>query len=264
MKSLSIKFKNINVSFTDEGKGKAVVFLHGFLEDKTIWKHFSKEIASTSIRVITIDLLGHGLTNCLSYVHSMEEMAEAVEAVLKHLKIRKAYFVGHSLGGYVSLAFAEKNPDALRGLCMFHSTARADSADKQKDRDRAIKVVKKNKKLFINEAIPNLFNTQHKPFKRAIEQIKNIALATSTQGVVAALEGMKIRLDREIILKFAPYPVLYIIGKHDTILPHPQLMEQALLPKKGSYVLLEHVAHAGFAEDKQETLKAIKDFLKNG
>lgn len=263
MKSQFFKFKNINVSFTDEGKGKVVVFLHGFLEDKTIWKDFSKELASSTIRVVTIDLLGHGETECLSYVHSMEEMAEAVEGVLHHLKIRKAYFVGHSLGGYVSLAYAENNPDNLRGLCMFHSTARADSAEKKKDRDRAIKVVKKNKALFINEAIPNLFNTQHKPFKRSIEQIKKIANRTSLQGVVAALEGMKIRLDREIILKFAPYPVLYIIGKHDNILPYQSLIDQAQLPEKGSYILLENVGHAGFAEDKKATLQALKEFIKS-
>jgi len=262
MKSQTIPFKSINISFTDEGKGKAVVFLHGFLEDKTIWKHFSKNLVSSTTRIITIDLLGHGQTDCLSYVHTMEEMSEAVETVLKHLKIRKAYFVGHSLGGYVSLAFAEKNPDALRGLCMFHSTARADNAEKKKDRDRAIKVVKKNKNLFINEAIPNLFNTNFKPFKREINQIKKIANSTSLQGVVAALEGMKVRLDREIILKFAPYPVLYIIGKYDNILPYKHLIEQAQLSEKGSYVLLENVGHAGFVEEKVLTLKAVKEFLK--
>jgi pimeloyl-ACP methyl ester carboxylesterase len=261
VKQESIQFKNINISFTDNGKGKAVVFLHGFLEDKSIWKSCIKQLANSTTRVITIDLLGHGATDCLSYVHTMEEMAEAVDAVLKHLKIRKAYFVGHSLGGYVSLAYAEKNPDNLKGLCMFHSTARADSDEKKKDRDRAIKVVKKNKNLFVNEAIPNLFNTSYKPFKRGISQIKKIALATSQQGVVAALEGMKVRLDREIILNFAPYPVLYIIGKHDNILPYEDLISQANLPEKGSYVLFENVGHAGFYEDEEATIKALKAFV---
>ena len=256
-----VKFKNINISFTDNGKGKAVVFLHGFLEDKSIWNSVAKQLANSTTRVVTVDLLGHGATDCLSYVHTMEEMAEAVEAVLAHLKIRKAYFVGHSLGGYVSLAYAEKNPDNLKGLCMFHSSARADSAEKKKDRDRAIKVVKKNKNLFINEAIPNLFNTNYKPHKRSINQIKKIALATSKQGVVAALEGMKIRLDREIILNFAPYPVLYIIGKHDNILTFKDLIVQANLPEKGNYVLLENVGHAGFFEDEAATIKTLKEFI---
>ena len=81
MKQKSIQFKSINVSFSDEGKGKAVVFLHGFLGAKEVWKYFSDHLSKTQ-RVITIDLLGHGKTDCLSYVHTMEEMADAVEAVL--------------------------------------------------------------------------------------------------------------------------------------------------------------------------------------
>lgn len=260
MKEQSIKFKSIKVSFTDKGKGKVVVFLHGFLASKEMWKPFATELAKTQ-RVITIDLLGHGKTDCLSYVHTMEEMAEAVEEVMHYLKLRKYFLVGHSLGGYVSLALAEKNPDNIKGLVMFHSSAKADNKQKKMDRGRAIKVVKRNTKIFINEAVPNLFNTNYKPYKRGIDQIKKLALSTSKQGIIAALEGMRIRLDREIILKFAPYPVLYIIGEKDNILPADQLIAQAKLPEKGDYLLLKKVGHMGFIESKNETYKAIKKFV---
>lgn len=261
MKNQSIKFKGIKVSFTDTGKGKAVVFLHGFLGDKTVWNYYIKQLASSTTRVITIDLLGHGKTECLSYVHTMEEMAEAVYEVLKHLKLRKYFLVGHSMGGYVSLALAENYPDEIRGLCMFHSSAKADSEGKKKDRNRAIKVVKRNAKIFIDEAIPNLFNTKHKPHTNAINKAKKIALQTSQQGIVAALEGMKKRLDREIILRFAPYPVLYIIGKEDNILPYEDLISQAELAEENSYLLLDNVGHMGFFEAKRECLASLKDFL---
>lgn len=260
MKQKSIKFKSINIAFTDEGKGKAIVFLHGFLENKTIWKSFSEQLSKTQ-RVITIDLLGHGKTDCLSYVHTMEEMAEAVQFVLNHLKLRKYFLIGHSLGGYVSLALAENYPDNIRGLILFHSSAKADSKAKQKDRDRAIKVVKRNPNIFINEAIPNLFNAKHKPHKVAIRKIKQQALLTTKQGIVAALEGMKMRLDREIVLKFAPYPVLFIIGKEDNILPYKELITQAQLPENGSYLLLDKVGHMGFLEAQTETYKVIKQFV---
>jgi pimeloyl-ACP methyl ester carboxylesterase len=256
----SIKFKSINVAFTDEGKGKAIVFLHGFLASKKMWEPFAKELSKTQ-RVITIDLLGHGNTDCLSYVHTMEEMAEAVQEVIHYLKLRKYFLIGHSLGGYVSLAMAENNPDNIKGLVMFHSTAKADSKQKKIDRGRAIKIVKRNTKVFINEAIPNLFNTQYKPYKRGITQIKKLALATSKQGIVAALEGMKNRIDREIILKFAPYPVLFIIGEKDNILPYKDLVNQAKLPDNGNYLLLKKVGHMGFIESKQETYKTIKKFV---
>lgn len=256
----SIRYKNINVNYTDNGKGKAVVFLHGFLEDKTIWEEYSTRLSSKN-RVITVDLLGHGKTDCLSYNHTMEEMADSVYAVLKHLKIRRFYLVGHSLGGYVSLALAEALPDNIKGIILFHSTSSADSESKRKDRDRAIKVVKQNKQLFINEAIPNLFNTREKEYQNEINQIKGIANNTPIQGIVAALEGMKIRLDREIILHFATYPILFIIGKEDAILPYENLIEQSKIAEKGTYLLLENVGHVGFLEAKEECLKAIQSFV---
>ena len=263
VKEQFIKFKNINVSFTDTGKGKAVVFLHGFLETKKIWEFFAKQLSKTQ-RVITIDLLVHGKTDCLSYVHTMEEMAEAVQKVLHHLKLRKYFLIGHSLGGYVSLALAENYPDHIKGLCMFHSSSHSDNEQKQKDRDRLIKVVKRNPKIFIDEAVPNLFNTNYKPYHKEIIQIKELAEATSKQGIIAALEGMKIRLEREIIIKFAPYPVLYIIGEKDNILPCNDLIKQAKLPENGSYLLLKNVGHMGFIEAEQETFDAVKQFvLKN-
>ncbi len=262
MKNHTINFKGIDVSFTDSGKGKAIVFLHGFLGDKSVWDYYAKQLSSSTIRVITIDLLGHGKTQCLSYVHSMEEMAEAVYEVLRHLKLKKYYLVGHSMGGYVSLALAESHPDNVRGLCMFHSSAKADGEEKMKDRSRAIKVVKRNAKIFIDEAIPNLFNIKYKPNKQGIEKAKKIALSTSKQGIVAALEGMRIRLDREIILKFAPYPVLYIIGKEDNILSYEDLINQAKLSDNGKYVLLDKVGHMGFFEAKKECLSILKEFTK--
>jgi pimeloyl-ACP methyl ester carboxylesterase len=260
VKQQSIEFKSINVSFTDSGKGKAVVFLHGFLASKEMWKPFATELSKTQ-RVITIDLLGHGKTDCLSYVHTMEEMAEAVQEVMSYLKLRKYFLVGHSLGGYVSLALAENHPDNVRGLVMFHSSAKADSKQKKIDRGRAISIVKRNAKIFINEAVPNLFNTSYKPYKRGITQIKKLALNTSKQGIVAALEGMKNRVDREIIIKFAPYPVCYIIGEKDNILPYKDLLAQASLSENGNHLLLKNVGHMGFIEAKDETYKLIKKFV---
>ena len=97
-------FKNIPLSYSDDGKGSVVVLLHGFLENSTMWKDLIPVLSKTN-RVITIDLLGHGNTPCLGYVHSMELMAEAVEAILKSLRIRKIKLIGHSMGGYCCIGF---------------------------------------------------------------------------------------------------------------------------------------------------------------
>ncbi|GAA4233518.1 alpha/beta hydrolase [Postechiella marina] len=221
-----LKYKGINIFYTDQGKGNAVVLLHGFLENSSMWNAITPELTKRN-RVICIDLLGHGQTECLGYVHSMELMASVVEFVLKHLKIRRSTCIGHSMGGYVALAFAEKNPDALKGLVLINSTAVADTEEKKKNRDRAITAVKNNHKSFIRMAIANLLRPKNrKLFAEEKKATIKEALKTPLQGIVAALEGMKIREDREVLLHFTPYKKMMIIGKKDPVLDYNSLIEQ--------------------------------------
>lgn len=221
-----LQHKGIDIYYTDNGKGRAVVLLHGFLENSNMWAPFVPEL-SKKHRVICIDLLGHGKTGCLGYVHTMELMAEAVQAVLKKLKIRRSFIIGHSMGGYVALAFAEKNPDALRGLCLMNSTAQADSDEKKQNRTRAIEAVKQNHKSFIRMAVTNLFRPKNrKLFSNEIKQLIQEAQQTPLQGIVAALEGMKIRQDREALLHFTPFKKMLIIGKKDPVLSYDSLIAQ--------------------------------------
>lgn len=255
-----IKHKGINIFFTDEGKGSALVFLHGFLENSNMWNAFIPELAKRK-RVICIDLLGHGKTECLGYVHSMELMAEAVEAVLKHLRIRRPTIIGHSMGGYVALAFAEKNPDALKGLVLMNSTAVADSEEKKNNRDRAIIAVKQNHKTFIRMAIGNLFRPKNrKLFAKDIKVIIKEALETPLQGIVAALEGMKIREDREVLLHFTPYKKMMVIGKKDPVLNYNALIEQTRDTEVKCVEFPD--GHMSHIENKDKFLQEIIHFIE--
>ena len=221
-----ILFKNTNISYSDTGKGTAIVLLHGFLENKGMWDFYSQKFAKKN-RVITIDLLGHGATECLSNVQTMEDNADAVHAVLSELRIRKAIFVGHSMGGYVALAFAELYPDTIRGLVLLNSTASADSEERKTNRDRAIKVVKHSFMNFISLSIANLFSESNRErLASAIENVKKEALKTPLQGIVASLEGMKIRQDREVLLHLTPYPKLMILGEKDPVLNYEETKQQ--------------------------------------
>lgn len=127
----STDFRGIQVSFNDVGKGRTVVLLHGFLGAKELWGATAKNL-SRSYRVISIDLPGHGETPCIGYAHSMELMAKSVKAVMDHLKLKRYVIIGHSMGGYVALAFADLFPDNLKGLGLYHSTAYPDSEEKKK------------------------------------------------------------------------------------------------------------------------------------
>ncbi|MDZ4664194.1 MAG: alpha/beta hydrolase [Bacteroidota bacterium] len=254
-------FKNGTVSFSDQGKGRVVVLLHGYLGSKELWEKNIPELAKT-FRVITIDLPGHGQTACFGYVHSMELMAKCVKKVMDSLRLKKYVIVGHSMGGYAALAFAELYPENLCGLCLCHSTALPDLEEKKKDRTRAIKLVKANKRVYTKDTIKNLFATKNlKYLKDEVSFATKIALSTSKQGAVAALEGMKDRPNRDIILGMVGYPAMMIIGEHDNILPFESLLAQSETIRDKHVLLLEHDGHMGFLESPLVVNKALKKFI---
>jgi len=253
-------YKNTKISYTDSGKGTAIVLLHGFLENSTMWNFFIAEL-SQKYRVIAIDLLGHGQSECLGYVHSMEDQADMVHEILSELRIRKAIFAGHSMGGYVALAYAELYPENVKGLALVNSTSRADSDERKCNRDRAIKAVKKDYASFVRLSIANLFseNNRERLFAE-IENVKTEALKTPLQGIVAALEGMKIRKDREVLLHFGTYPILLVLGKKDPVLNYEENAEQAQHAKVQLVTFPD--GHMSLIENREDLLKALADFCK--
>lgn len=255
-----ILYKNTKISYSYIGKGNAVVLLHGFLENQTMWQHLTPEL-SKNHRVITIDLLGHGESGCLGYVHSMEENADVVQAVLSKLRIRKAIFVGHSMGGYIALAYGELYPENVRGLVLQNSTSKADSEERKTNRDRAIKAVKKDYTTFIRLSIANLFSPDNR--ERLIEEIEKVkieALKTPLQGIVASLEGMKIRQDRETILRAATFPMLLILGKKDGVLNYEDNLGQ--IENTNVKLATFRDGHMSHIENREELKKVLLEFLK--
>ena len=256
-----IIYKNTKISYTEQGKGTAVVLLHGFLENQTMWNAFVPNLAKKN-RVITIDLLGHGQTECLGYVHAMEDQADLVHSVLHELKIRKTVLIGHSMGGYIALAFAELYPENIKGLVLLNSTSRADSDERKTNRDRAIVAVKQNYTAFVRMSIANLFSENNREkLINEIESVKSEALKTPLQGIVASLEGMKIRKDREVLLHFAPFPIQLILGKKDPVLIYDENIDQI----EGTKVQLTTFddGHMSHIENQADLKKLFVDFLKS-
>lgn len=253
-------FKNTKINYTDTGKGKAVVLLHGFLENLGMWDNYI-ELFSRKNRVIAIDLLGHGKTDCLGYIHTMEDQADMVHQVLHDLKIRKAIIIGHSMGGYIALAFAELYPDYMKGLVLLNSTARADSDEKKTNRDRAILAVKQNYTAFVRMSIANLFSEENREkLVEDIEFVRKEALQTPLQGIVAALEGMKIRNDREVLFHFTDFPKLLILGKKDPVLDFEEHRSQ-IENTKVEFAAFED-GHMTHIENQTELKPILLAFLK--
>lgn len=254
------QFKNTQISYSDVGKGTAIVLLHGFLENKTMWDFYIPEFAKKN-RVITIDLLGHGESECLGYVNSMEDHADAVYAVLSELRIRKAFFVGHSMGGYVALAFAELYPEYIKGIALLNSTAKADNEERKINRDRAVKAVKQSFVNFISLSIANLFSENNRErLALEIDKVKKEALKTPLQGIVASLEGMKIRTDREHILHLSTFPILMVLGEKDPVLPYHETSKQIEQTKVELITYAD--GHMSYIENQENLLKVLIAFFK--
>jgi pimeloyl-ACP methyl ester carboxylesterase len=258
----TIPFRNSIVAFSDEGAGEAVVLLHGYLENLNIWDRFTERL-SPHYRVIRIDIPGHGRSGVVAEIHTMDMMAEAVEAVLQHLDITRCVLVGHSMGGYVSLAYLANHSGRLAGICLFHSSPFADNENKRVLRSKEIKLVEDgNLSLICYTSIPNGFATDNlERFSGEVELAKQIAHQSDPEGVIAILKGMRERPDRQACLQKNTLPLLFILGKKDNFIAFDQLSPSAASFPQASVAVLENSGHSGYFEEPEKSAALLLSFL---
>jgi len=255
-------YQNKEIYYNICGNGKALVFLHGFTENSEIWNDFSSFL-SNYYTCITIDLPGHGKSDTLENEHSMEEMAFIVKNIIDSNKINNCIIVGHSMGGYVALAFAEAYPELLKGLCLFHSSALDDTIEIKQNRERTIDFVRKDKFSFLNQFIPDLFAPENKSkYQNDIDKLLKNAELMTPEGIINAISGMKNRKTRVETLMRLNIPVLFIAGKKDSRVPIDKIIQQISLPKHSESLILDNVGHMGYIEAKDLTLETITYFAK--
>lgn len=258
-----INFQNNQIHFEAKGQGNTIVLIHGFLESMEIWTKFSNQL-SKDFQVICIDLPGHGKSSCLAITHTMDLMAASVKAVLDFLKVQSCVMIGHSMGGYVTLAFAEKYPDLLKGFGLFHSQSAGDSEEAKNNRNKTIQLIENDRMGFIQLFIPDLFApANRKKFETKIQLLKKQASDTPKEGIIAALKGMKERPNRTFVLKTTKLPILYILGQEDARIPADVAVNQAREAQRCEIQLLKNVGHMGYIEDEKYTMNCIKYFALN-
>lgn len=250
------------VYYRIEGKGKPVVLVHGFAEDGTVWEN-QVEYLKNKYQLIIPDLPGSGQSPINDANWSMEYFAECIRAILDAEKIAEVSMIGHSMGGYITLAFAEAWPERLRSFGLFHSTAYADSEEKKTARRRGIEFIQQNGSAkFLAQSIPNLFAEETK--KQQPQLVGKILARFSNfiaQSLVNYYQCMMVRPDRTHVLKNFPRPVLFIMGKHDTAVPYEQGLQQCYLPGLSYFHTLEHSGHMGMWEEPVAGNSFIDAFL---
>lgn len=248
---------------SDSGKGKVIILLHGYLETMEIWENTITEL-SKKFRIIAVDLPGHGLSSFCKNTATMEFMADCIKSLLDKLNISECFVVGHSMGGYVALAFAKKYHVIAKALCLFSSTPNADTEQKKKDRDREIELIKAGKlELILKNNISRCFaDINLSKFDEEIFAISETATISDTDGIISCLQAMKMREDMNDFMKTVQQKTLFIFGKHDKYITLDAAENIIQKYPEAEAVILENSGHNGFIEEPEESIKILSNFAE--
>lgn len=246
------------INYREAGSGPPVMLIHGFPMNLHVWDAVAESL-SDEFHVITPDLPGFGKSNGLSPGFTLEDVAASMLQFIHERKYLKPVVIGHSLGGYVTLAMAEHQADALSGFCLFHSTALADSEEKKQSRNKVLEFIdKQGVHAFTSNFIAGLYaDPQHS----SITKVKNIAVTASAETVIGYTKAMRDRKDRTHVLRTFPRPMLLLAGEKDQGIPAETIAQQASMAHNAEAVILPGVAHMGMFEAETNILKKISAFV---
>lgn len=262
----TFQYQSAEISYREIGEGKPVLLIHGFGEDSQVWNN-QIDFLQKNCRMIIPDLPGSGKSKEGQpfLASSIDVMADAIFALMDVVTTERFLVLGHSMGGYIALAMAEKHPDRLTGFGLVHSTAFADNDDKKATRRKGIGFIQKNgAAAFLETATPGLFTESYKtehPDK--VEEMLELGKKSSAEALVAYYEAMIARPDRTSVLKSSFVPVLFIIGKQDKAVLPDDVLQQVHLPNVSYVHILENAAHMGMWEEKDAVNEYLLQFIKD-
>lgn len=258
------EYKGRAVNYGDEGAGLVLVLLHGFAEDSTIWAA-QVEFLKEKFRVITPDMPGSGQSAYNPELETIEDYAAVTEALLKQANVGQCIMLGHSMGGYIMLAFTALYPQYLKGIGFVNSTAFADSEEKKQNRDKGIAVMEEyGAQAFIKTTTPNLFSAGYKKqFAAKVEALITKGAGFTTAALQQYYRAMKNRPDRTAVLKQSGLPVLFIAGTEDVAVPLGDTLKQVHQPLVSHIHIFEDTGHMAMMEAVDKTNAAIAEFMQD-
>jgi pimeloyl-ACP methyl ester carboxylesterase len=260
-KNLTLYPSRKKLYYTVSGSGVAVMLVHGFAEDGSIWENQRKALESF-YKVIIPDLPGSGKSERLDE-GSMEIYADAIHEIVITEKLSSLVMIGHSMGGYITLAYAEKYSSSLSAFGLFHSSAYADDEEKIETRKKGIRFITANGAAkFLEQATPALFSEKTKSNTPGIiEEIISRYANFEAESLVQYYESMIARPDRTKVLKESNSPVLFILGTYDNAVPLNKGLEQTHLPDICYIHICKNSGHMGMLEESSESNEVLKSFI---
>jgi pimeloyl-ACP methyl ester carboxylesterase len=263
MTSKTLKYETGELFYRMYGTGRPVVLVHGFGEDGTVWEKQISFLQDICLLIVP-DLPGSGNSSILKE-GSVEAYAKAIHAITTHEKTSPVAIIGHSMGGYVCLAYAEMFPNDISALGLFHSFASPDDEEKKEARRKGIAFIKANGSAkFLEQAIPNLFSeTFRKERPEIVQQLIDRYANFNPESLVQYYEAMIRRPDRTAVLKNIKKPVLLILGERDTSIPLQRGLEQTHMPDFCYIHICKHSGHMGMLEETEKCNRAIQQFVED-
>ena len=257
----TILYQHKKIFYRSIGAGDPVMLVHGFGEDGTVWDK-QVEYLKNKYHLIVPDLPGSGKSEMIDDM-SMEGMAEVLHSIIHEENIDTCTVIGHSMGGYITLALVESYWNHVNAFGLFHSSAFADTEEKKETRKKGIQFIKQNGAFeFLKITTPNLFSPNSKlQTPNSIDEFINSLKDFTPGALISYYEAMMSRPDRTSILKNTKNPVLIIAGEHDVAIPLNDVLKQCHLPEKSHFHILKNSGHMGMMEETQNANRILEEFL---
>ena len=261
MISKTIIFQDSKITYKILGKGEPVILLHGFGFNHKIWLKLVESLKD-EFKFILPDIPGSGESEPLNIENvSLSDFAQAINYIISEENVKSPIIIGHSMGGYITMAFEKLFPDKSKAICLFHSSSYADDEEKIINRKKGIEFIKKyGSETFLNNSIPGLFYDKEKSIGDInifLKDAKNIPSKT----IIDYYEAMINREDNRDVLKNYKKPILFIIGEHDTAITYKTSLEQTYIPNFSNVSILRDSAHMGMLEEPLKSSDIIHSFL---
>jgi pimeloyl-ACP methyl ester carboxylesterase len=256
------------LTYYDQGKGEqAILLIHGFGEDHAIWKN-QIEFLSTHYRVIAPNLPG---VQCkpLALHHSqapnIRMYVEVLHELMHHLHIEQYYIVGHSMGGYIGLSFADYYVNHVQGLLLFHSTTYEDNEAKKTSRMKVAEFIQEwGVSKYLETATPNLFGDAFKKTNPGvIQNVIESGSGISQEAMIQFVFAMRNRKAMTHLLKQHTIPVWMIVGEADLAVPIQDSLEQIKLLPSSNSLVLNNVGHMGMFEATDQVNEFIHQCIQS-
>ena len=263
MLNKNVLYQNSIIHYSIYGHGKPLMLVHGFGEDSGIFDLQIDNLKANYLLIVP-DLPGIGKSGMQEKEDvQIADYADVLKAIVDEEKIPSFTLLGHSMGGYITLAYAKKYGDTLNGFGLLHSSAYADDEAKIAVRKKAISFIEQNgTAAFLKTSIPNLFfspATNKEAIESLIEKGNNLIPRTLVQQYKAMIK----RPDTTSVLKSFKHPILFVIGEHDKAIPFEHSLQQSYLPKMAYVNILRNSGHMGMVEEPEKVNKYLREFLLN-